>query len=206
MEDTTSRLSEIVQNTLTEMGNIGAGNAATSLSVMLRTKISMGIPVVKMCNFDELESFIGNPESIVVGVFSTINGGFEAVIAFLLTIADAENFVKIVLGDGVEWNSEIGVSAISEISNIMIGSYVSSLETLTNTKIRYSLPEVCIDMAGAILSVPYIEYSQIGDKSLLISSELVVGDYKIDGHLMLISYSNSYDILLEKLGIGGLDG
>ena len=206
MDNKTSNLSKVVENTLAELGNIGAGNAATSLSVLLRSKISMNIPVVKMCDFDDIEELVGSSDSIVVGVFSTINGGFEAVIAFLLTIGDAEKLVGMVLGEGAEWNSEIGISAISEIANILIGSYVASLETFTNTKIRYSLPEVCVDMAGAILSVPYIEYSQIGDRSLLISSESFVGDYKIDGHLLLISYSNSYDILLEKLGIGGLDG
>ena len=173
---------------------------------MLNTKILMSIPVVEMCDFEELERVVENPESIVVGVFSTIRGGFEAVIAFLLTVEDAERFVKLAVGEDANWNTEIGISAISEISNIMIGSYIAALETFTNTKIRYSLPEVCVDIAGAILSVPYIEYSQINDKSLLISSELFVGDYKLDGHIFMISYENSYDFLLDKLGIGGLDG
>ncbi len=206
MSNTESNLNGIVQNTLMEIGNIGAGNAATSLSVMLNTKILMSIPVVEMCDFEELERVVENPESIVVGVFSTISGGFEAVIAFLLTVEDAERFVKLAVGEDANWNTEIGISAISEISNIMIGSYIAALETFTNTKIRYSLPEVCVDIAGAILSVPYIEYSQINDKSLLISSELFVGDYKLDGHIFMISYENSYDFLLDKLGIGGLDG
>ncbi len=201
-----SNFNKRVIDTLTEMGNIGAGNAATSLSVMLKTKIMMSIPVVEMCDFEELERVVGSPESIVVGVFSTISEGFEAVIAFLLTVDDAELFVKLALGEDAGWNTEMGISAISEISNIMIGSYVASLETLTGTKIRYSLPEVCVDIAGAILSVPYIEYSQVNDESLLISSELYVGDHKLDGHLIMISYENSYDLLLEKLGIGGTNG
>lgn len=203
MDITGSDLTEAARDILTELGNIGAGNAATSLSVMLDSKIEMSIPEVKVCDFDGLENLVGNPEEIVASVFSIISGGFDAIIAFLLTVDDAKKFVKLALKDDTLWNSDMGVSAINEISNILIGSYAAALETLTETKIRYSLPEACIDMAGAVLSVPCIEYCQMSDKSLIISSDLIVGDYKIDGHLFLISYSNSYDILLQKLGIGG---
>ena len=201
MGNSDSNLSQNIEDALRELGNVGAGNAVTSFSVLLNSKITMSRPIVKICNFDDFEKIIGSYESVVCAVFSTVEGGFEAIIAFLLTLDDAKTLVKIVLGEDAEWDSELGISAISEIANILIGTYVSSLETLTNTKIRYSLPEICIDMAGAILSVPYVEYSQIGDKSLLIDSDFEVGKYKIDGKIMLISYTDSYDILLEKLGI-----
>ncbi|MBQ8923645.1 MAG: chemotaxis protein CheC [Lachnospiraceae bacterium] len=193
-----------VKNTLTELGNIGAGNASTSLSVLLKSMISVSPPEVKLCDFRELENAVGiSEEEMAVGVFSTIDGEIDAVISFIMPKDDAENLVKMVLGDDVEWNSDIGKSAISEISNILIGSYVGSLENLTNAKVRYTLPEICIDMLGAILSVPYIEFSQISDKSLLLSSEFKVGDYKIDGHIIMISSPHSFDKLMDRLGVGG---
>ena len=44
MEKHTEQLSEQVKDALTELGNIGAGNATTSLSVLLSSKLSMSAP------------------------------------------------------------------------------------------------------------------------------------------------------------------
>lgn len=200
------RLSEQAFNALTELGNIGAGNATTSLSVMLNSKLTMSPPKVDIYDFNELESILGGPDATVMGVLSTIGGDMNAMILFVVGMEDAENLVKALMGDGVEWHSEMGISAIGEIANIIIGSYVASLETLTGMKMRYSQPESCIDMAGAILSVPCIEFGKISDKALLINSQFKAGEQDVDGYIMMMSEVNSFDSLLNRLGIGGIDG
>ena len=191
------RLSEQAFNALTELGNIGAGNATTSLSVMLNSKLTMSPPKVDIYDFNALENILGGPDATVMGVLSTIGGDMNAMILFV---------VKALMGDGVEWHSEIGISAIGEIANIIIGSYVASLETLTGMKMRYSQPESCIDMAGAILSVPCIEFGKISDKALLINSQFKAGEKAVDGYIMMMSEMHSFDALLNRLGIGGIDG
>lgn len=199
------RLSEQAFNALTELGNIGAGNATTSLSVMLNSKLTMSPPKVDIYDFNSLENILGGPDATVMGVLSTIGGDMNAMILFVVGMDDAENLVKALMGDGVEWHSEIGISAIGEIANIIIGSYVASLETLTGMKMRYSQPESCIDMAGAILSVPCIEFGKISDKALLINSQFKAGEKEVDGYIMMMSEVHSFDALLNKLGIGGID-
>ncbi len=199
------RLSEQAFNALTELGNIGAGNATTSLSVMINTKLTMSPPKVDIYDFNSLESILGGPDATVMGVLSTIGGDMSAMILFVVGMDDAENLVKALMGDGVEWHSEMGISAIGEIANIIIGSYVASLETLTGMKMRYSQPESCIDMAGAILSVPCIEFGKISDKALLINSQFKAGEKEINGYIMMMSEVHSFDALLNKLGIGGID-
>ncbi len=200
------RLSEQAFNALTELGNIGAGNATTSLSVMLNSKLTMSPPKVDIYDFNALENILGGPDATVMGVLSTIGGDMNAMILFVVGMDDAENLVKALMGDGVEWHSEIGISAIGEIANIIIGSYVASLETLTGMKMRYSQPESCIDMAGAILSVPCIEFGKISDKALLINSQFKAGEKAVDGYIMMMSEMHSFDALLNRLGIGGIDG
>ncbi|MBE5932508.1 MAG: CheY-P-specific phosphatase CheC [Lachnospiraceae bacterium] len=200
------RLSEQAFNALTELGNIGAGNATTSLSVMLNSKLTMSPPKVDIYDFNALENILGGPDATVMGVLSTIGGDMNAMILFVVGMEDAENLVKALMGDGIEWHSEMGISAIGEIANIIIGSYVASLETLTGMKMRYSQPESCIDMAGAILSVPCIEFGKISDKALLINSQFKAGEKEVDGYIMMMSEVHSFDALLNRLGIGGIDG
>lgn len=205
MDEKQDKLSEQVKNALTELGNIGAGNAATSLSVLLSSKLTMTPPQVKLYDFDDLENILGGPDATVVGVLSSIEGELKAILLFVVGVEDAKHLVKALMGQDVEWHSEIGLSAVNEIANIIIGSYVSSLETLSGLKIRYALPQICIDMAGAILSVPCIEFGKVGDKALLINSQFMAGEQAINGYIMMVSELHSYDELLKCLGIGGND-
>ncbi len=206
MGNSKEQLSEQVKNALTELGNIGAGNATTSLSVLLSSRLTMTAPIVKLYDFNELENALGGPETSVVGVLSRLNGPINAMILFVLGLDDAKNLASVMLGTELEWHGDMGISAIGEIANILIGSYVASLGNLSGMELRYSQPQICIDMAGAILSVPCIEYGMISDKALLINSGFKAGNQEINGYIMLISEMHSFDQLLQKLGIGGAGG
>jgi chemotaxis protein CheC len=203
----TDTMPDMAKNALEELGNIGAGNAATSLSVMLSSGLTVSPPQVEICDFNTLKEKLGGAEAIVVGVLSTITGEIDAMILFVLGLEDAENLVRSLMGGNteIEWHSEIGMSAVNEIANILIGSYVSSLETLTGLKIRYSPPQICIDMAGSILSVPCIEFGMVSDNALLINSQFKDGEHEINGYIMLLSEMHSFNTMLNKLGIGGID-
>lgn len=202
------KLSEQVVDFLEEFGNIGVGNASTALSVMLSSKLSISRPTVAVYDFNELDTLLGGSETPVVGVISRIEGDLDAMILFVLGLEDARSLVGELMGEQYknEWNQEMGISAIKEICNIMIGSYVSSLETLLGKKIRYQLPLICIDMAASILSVPCVQLSTVSDNALLINSDFKVGNQSINGYIMLISDIHSYDEILQQLGIGGMDG
>ncbi len=202
------KLSEQVVDFLEEFGNIGVGNASTALSVMLSSKLSISRPTVAVYDFNELDTLLGGSETPVVGVISRIEGELDAMILFVLGLEDARTLFGELMGEQYknEWNQEMGISAIKEICNIMIGSYVSSLETLLGKKIRYQLPLICIDMAASILSVPCVQLSTVSDNALLINSDFKVGNQSINGYIMLISDIHSYDEILQQLGIGGIDG
>ena len=91
-------------------------------------------------------------------------------------------------------------SALKEIGNIITGSYLSSLSTLTNLNIYPSPPDISIDMCGAILSVPAIEFGALGDKMLLIATEFS-DDVKLEGYFILVPDLESYDKILTSLGM-----
>lgn len=203
MNTGSERLSEQVENALAELGNIGAGNAATSLSVILSSDLTMTPPSAKLYDFNELEAILGGPDNLVVGVMSQLYGALDAMMLFVLGNEDAQSLIDSLLGTDTNWQDEMGISAINEIANIIIGSYVASLENLTNSPLRYEQPQLCFDMAGSILSVPCIEYGQVSDKALLIHSGFKTGGLEINGYIMLISEMHSFDSLLEMLGIGG---
>ena len=89
---------------------------------------------------------------------------------------------------------------MKEISNIITGAYLNALSSLTNLKIYPSVPDLAIDMAGAILSVPAIEFGTLGDKLLLIQSQ-ISDEIEIDGFFIMVPDMESYGKILGSLGI-----
>ena len=188
---------------LREIGNIGAGNATTALATMIGTKVDMRVPKVGLMEFKEIGAEMGGEETIMAGIYQQIRGDISGSIMFLLEEKSARVLVSKLMG-GESNSSEpfngTEISALQEIGNIITGSYLSSLSTLTNMTIDASVPSLCIDMCEAILSVPAIEFAELGDKMLLIKTEFS-DDVKLEGYFILVPDLTSYEKILTSLGM-----
>ena len=197
-------LSNMHLDVLKEIGNIGAGNAITALSKLLNRKVDMEVPKVKILEFHEVSETLGGAEIPVVGIMLKVTGDLTGNITFILRQKDAATRVHMLMGKPPETDlefSELEISALKEIGNILTGSYLSALSGLTNLKMMPSIPDLAIDMAGAILSVPAIEFGKIGDKALLIESEFGDEIKAVNGYFILIPTIESYSAILSSLGL-----
>ena len=190
---------------LKEIGNIGAGNATTALAQMLGQKVDMKVPQVKLLDFKEVGSIMGGEEQIMAGIYLLVEGDITGSIMFLLQEEAAHIFVNQMMGGMGTGNmdggfDEMELSALKEIGNIITGAYLNSLSMLTNLKIYPSVPDLSIDMAGAILSVPAIEFGEVGDKMLLIQTQFT-DEKEIDGFFILVPDLESYDKIMHSLGL-----
>ena len=192
---------------LKEIGNIGAGNATTALATMLNIKVDMSVPNVALLPFDNISSFIGSEEQTVVGILLEIQGDIDGMMMFLFDMKSAHHLVNSLMmrdvhqdENGMADFSEMEMSALNEIGHIVSGSYLSALSGLTGMKMVSSVPALSIDMLGALLSVPAIEFGKYGDKLLMIQSEFGEDDF-VTGYFLLIPELESYDKILTSLGM-----
>ena len=197
-------VSENYMDVLKEIGNIGAGNAMTALAQMMKCKVDMTVPQVKLLEFNEVGTIMGGEEQVMVGIYLAVEGDITGSIMFLVERGSAKHLVnKIMMGYGVSEGddfNEMEMSAMKEVSNIITGAYLNSLSTLTNMMIYPSPPDLTMDMAGAILSVPAIEFGAIGDKLLLIQSQFY-DEVEINGYFILIPDLESYGKILKSRGM-----
>lgn len=198
-------MDEMQFDVLREIGNIGSGHAATALARMLNQKIDIKVPKAELCDFNRLPAIVGGEENIVVGILLTLTDDVEGMMMFIMEKESAYNLIRKLMGteiDSDEELDEIQRSALQEIGNIITGAYLSSLSDLTRLSISASIPYIAIDMAGAILSVPAIEFGKLGDKALMIEAEFG-GDQKdkIEGYFLLIPTMESYSAIMSSLGM-----
>ena len=192
---------------LKEIGNIGAGNATTALSKLINTKVDMKVPKVELLGFSDISAAMGSEEMVMVGILLMLEGDVNGMMMFLLEVESARSLVNRLMGTedvseekGSTEFTEMQLSALNEIGNIITGAYLSALSDLTRLTIVSSVPNLQIDMAGAILSIPAIEFSKIGDKVLLIETKFD-DETEIDGYFVLIPELESYDTILTSLGM-----
>ena len=199
-------LDSMQYDVLKELGNIGAGNATTALSKLINAKIDMRVPKVNLLGFSELAKAMGREEEIMVGILLLLEGDVDGMMMFLLDVSSARALVNSLMGkaevatsDDINFD-EMEFSALREIGNIITGSYLSALSDMTRLTIVSSVPSLQIDMAEAILSIPAIEFSKIGDKVLLIQTQFD-DDSQISGYFVLVPELDSYDKILSSLGL-----
>jgi len=198
-----NNLSEGHIDMLSEIGNIGAGNANTALSLMLNKRIDMDVPVVKITNFDEISEVLGGAENPVVGILIHVSGNVNGMMIVVIEQASAHKLVNMLMSKEInefESFTQMDLSALCEIGNILASSYLSSLATMTGLTMEPSVPHLAIDMAGAILSVPAIEFGKIDDRVLLIKTEFLEGGESVLGNYILLPDPPSFTKILTSLG------
>lgn len=188
---------------LREIGNIGAGNATTAIASMLQLRINMNVPKVSLLTFQELGSAVCAEDEAIVGIYLEVQDDISGSMMFLMKLDSAHYLVNRLMGRAEDYNEafdEMDLSALKEIGNIIAGSYLNALSTMTQLTIAPSVPYIAIDMAAAILSVPAIQFGQYGDNALLIETEFG-DDVMINGYFILLPDLESYDKILTSLGI-----
>ena len=195
-----SELSAIQLDVLQEVGNIGAGNAATALSQLLNEKVDMTVPAVNIIPFDDIFSKIG-VEEVVIGVIVRVLGDIPGNILFTLEKEVALKIISRLLGEQQEQITEIGSSVLCEIGNIISSSFMNAIAKFTNLVLLPSVPAVALDMIGAILSTTFIESGQFDEYVLDLETQFLQENQKISGHFYYIPMPGSLEKILNSLGV-----
>mgnify|MGYP000858967522 FL=1 len=199
-----ANIGEVQKDAIRELGNIGAGNAATALASLLNDKVEISVPNLKFIDISEISDILGGPEKEVVGILVRMTDDVDGMLIYIMDYHFVKHLLGSLLNEDVQafsGISEIGLSALKEVSNILSGSYVNALSRLTSLDIRLSLPEIAIDMVGAILNFPAAVVGELGDKLLLIEENFIASGNSIQSHLLLIPNMQSLHEIMKRLGV-----
>jgi chemotaxis protein CheC len=127
---------------------------------------------------------------------------------FLVKVDSARALIKYLLGPQLGAQQGVGneftdmdLSALREVGNILSSAYLNALSSLISKKAIPSVPYLAKDMAGAIMSVPAIEFGKIADKVLFIESVFGTDDEEVSGYFILVPDLQSFRLILSSLGV-----
>jgi len=189
-----------------ELENIGAAHAATALSIMLSRPVTIRVPRAQLCDYAEICEILNGPESVVAGLLVGISQDIRGFILLVLGEEDAKTLSYSVIGDLAKEMApseleEFGTSALKEVANILIGSYITAISEMTGLVIDASVPELVFDMAGAVMNLLAVAYGDFGDRVLFMETEFSDRENSLFGHFFLIPDIQSCKILTEKFAV-----
>ncbi|MBD7942674.1 MULTISPECIES: chemotaxis protein CheC [Psychrobacillus] len=205
-----NKITSMHLDVLREIGNIGAAHAATALSTLLNKKIDMNVPKVEMVTFDEMMDLAGGAESVVAGIYLRIDGDVNGSMFFVLPVEQANQFIRRLIQDeSLDFEkgqvTEMGASALQELGNILSGSYLSALSDFTKLSIYPTVPALCVDMVGAIISFGLVELSQVSDYVIVIDTAIHEDEDEsgkiVHGHFFLLPEPDSFQAIFRALGV-----
>jgi len=187
-----------------EIGSIGTGNSATALSSMLGKTVRMTLPDVQILDYNDAISFLGDPEEIVAAILVKMSGEINGLMLFVLKLDFINQVLSSLMQEEIEDYYQLNVletSALEEVGNIIISSYVNAISSLSDVSISLSVPDTAINMLGGILSVPMVEFGYQTDKMMMISGQFIIGGKVLHSDLLMMPEIQSLNFLMEKLGI-----
>ncbi len=187
-----------------EISSIGTSHAATSLSKLLQKEVRISIPEVNVLGYDETVSRIGEIEELVTATLVQMSNEVNGLMLFIFKLDLANVVLEKLIGkkyDSFDQMDELAYSALEEIGNIIICSYVNAFTQLVGVEIDLSVPSSTLNMLGGILTVPMAEYGYESDKLMYINAEFIMDGRKLSDGLLMLPDINSLNSILEKLGV-----
>jgi chemotaxis protein CheC len=199
-------LGELHLDALRETANIGAGHAATALSDLSGRRVMVDVPDVAIRPIDEVSDLLGDPTQPVAAVIVRVSGDLNGRVLQIFEGRAAVTLVRLLRG-GAEPEFPAGFgsleqSAMKEIGNVLVGTYLSALSALTGLTATMTIPAFALDMAGAILVAGYVDPGVEEDYVISIATRLGVdGSEDLRAHFLLIPDEASLKRILKALRV-----
>lgn len=201
----TPKLSSLHMDALREISNIGMGNAITSLAQLLNRRINMSVPLATFMPFEETVQMVGGHEELVSCVTVRLSGDIPGLVMFIFNSQSTFRLVDMLMGQepgtGAELD-EIGESAVKEVGNVLTGSYINAIYSLTSLQIKTAVPMFAYDMLGAILTSMIVASGRSDDQVLVLETKLFQEQEGADisGHFLMLTEMGSIQRLFDALG------
>ena len=193
--------SELELDGLKEIVNVGGGNAATSISQMINSRVDMDVPEVEVMAYSELYQKIIADDVEMHAVLSKIVGDIDGALLFVISDESGQKIAKMMLGTTDKPNNDLIASAVTELTNILFNSFLRAIGDMLQIQLIASLPISRYDFFGAIISSAYMAFDHYDEQILVIHNEFTYNNESLDASLFLIPGEGVLDKIFKALGI-----
>ena len=139
---------------LKEVANIGAGHAATALSMMTGARIMIDVPTVNVAPLEELIPGIADANSQIVSVMMDMHGSLKGHTLLALPLITGRRLADLMLRRERRPGGALDVleeSALKEAGNILGGAYMTALSEFLSMTLLPSPPRLTVGTTREVM-------------------------------------------------------
>lgn len=189
-------------NRMQVLANSGIARAAESLSKIVKKRIDLSIPEVRILPLEKIPENIGEIDSVYMGVYMPLEGNIRGTILFSLLEDSGFDLVTLLYeaeAKGVKELSEDGESALIEVTNIVGSSVVNEFSEQTELVIKPTVPTLVHDYMQSILDSILVIHNISNDFALIMNTVFYYQDETIIGNLLILPETESLKVIVNRL-------
>ncbi len=198
-----AELRPVQLDALREIANVGAGHAATSLSLMTGRRVQIGVPSVSVAALAAVEEMVAGWTGPLTVVRLCTDGALSAGLLMVFPEPAARDLVAMLLpNEAGAWPGPMGESALLEVGNVLGGAYLTALAGMTGWSIPHSPPQLLRAPSEDLLRQLSSERPTTNYALCLETQFTVDGERRpAHGHVLLFPLLAALPALLEVLGL-----
>jgi chemotaxis protein CheC len=187
-----------------EIGNIGAGHAASALSQIIDKTIMITVSKLEILPLQEVYKTIGQTDEEIIAIHLKLLGN---VLGGIVVVFNMENAVK--LANIIERKNsgcaraldEMDQSSLKEAGAILSASYLSAIGRFTKLSLIPSTPKMEIGRLKEKLSLVFSEITKRAEVAFCIETAFIESSINLKGYFLLVPEVESLEIMLKNLGV-----
>lgn len=184
-----------------ELGSIGAGHAATSLSEVLNQQVEIDIPRIGNIPPSMLPKFYQSNNMPATAVYIHLMGKLECHFLFIFELPELKEITKLMTRSitSQECESSMESSAIEELGNILIGSFLTAISDFTGLNLISTPPLLIGAPFDSIINEFIVKLSSASGEALVFDTCFKrAGDYSAPAQLMIFPSPELRELLIRK--------
>lgn len=194
-------LTELQQDVMTELLNIGMGRAALALSAMVGEEVLLSVPLVELMSRREAAMLIMEKASDrIIAVLQTFSGLFWGDTMLVFPEEKSLELVRSLLNDTLplEVMTEMEQEALMEIGNIVLNSCIGSISNMLHTEVSSSLPSLLCGSCAEILGNQDSTQTD-NEVVMLLRMDFALQERSIQGCVVFVVNGSAIQTLQENI-------
>jgi chemotaxis protein CheC len=184
-----------------ELGSIGASHAATSLSEILQQPVTIDIPRIGTIPPNMLPKFYHNHNMPATAVCMHLVGNLECHFLFIFELPELKEITALMtrIITHKECESSMESSAIEELGNILIGSFLTTISNFIGIKLVSTPPLLIGAPFDSIINDFVVKLSSASGEALVFDTCFKrAGGYYAPAQLMIFPSPELRELLIRK--------
>jgi chemotaxis protein CheC len=191
---------------LRETASIGAGHAATALSLMTNSRIMISVPHITIAALEDVPQQIADEEEPIAAVMMQMLGDLTGRSLLVFPRSTALRLAQLMLRRPRDTSApfaELEQSALKEAGNILSGAYLNALSDFLGLMLLPSPPSLVVDMSAAVLTTAHAQFGADRDTVFAVETQFLFDDQQdhLRGFFLLLPDFASLRVILRAIRI-----